>query len=267
MIKLGIFDSGIGGLTVFREVRKALPGADIRYFGDTARVPYGTKSAQIVTHYSLQIAWYMVGRGVDAVIVACNTASEYSVDILRNAISVPVFGVVEPGARAAVQATVNGKIGVLGTRGTITSGAYQKAIARIAPEMEVVATACPLFVPLVEEGWLVDPITQDVAIKYLEPHMEAGVDTLVLGCTHYPLLKEVISMVMGGEVNLIDSAEETAKDVKVFIEDAGLTDGAPPGRELFEVTDSPSRFSEIGQIFLEHELEEIEQVTIAEGEE
>jgi len=267
LIKLGIFDSGIGGLTVFREIRKALPGADIRYFGDTARVPYGTKSAQIVTHYSLQIAWYMVGRGVDAVIVACNTASAYAVDILRDAISVPVFGVVEPGARAAVQATVNGKIGVLGTRGTITSGAYQKAIARIAPEMEVVATACPLFVPLVEEGWLVDPITQDVAIKYLLPHMEAGVDTLVLGCTHYPLLKEVISMVMGEDVNLIDSAEETAKEVKTFLEKAGLTDGIPPGRELFEVTDSPSRFSEIGQIFLEHELKEIEQVTIAEGEE
>jgi len=266
MIKLGIFDSGIGGLTVFREIRKTVPGADLRYFGDTARVPYGTKSARIVTHYSLEIAWYLVGRGVDAVVVACNTASAYAVDVLRETLNVPVFGVVEPGARAAVQATGNGKIGVLGTRGTISSGAYQKAIAHLAPEMEVVATACPLFVPLVEEGWLVGPITQDVAIKYLEPHMEAGVDTLVLGCTHYPLLKEVISMVMGGEVNLIDSAEETARDVKAYIQEVGLTDAAPPGRELFEVTDSPSRFAEIGRIFLQHELENIDQVTIVEGE-
>jgi glutamate racemase len=166
-----------------------------------------------------------------------------------------------------VQATSNGRIGVLGTRGTISSGAYQKAIAHLAPEMDVIATPCPLFVPLVEEGWLVDPITQDVAIKYLEPHMEAGVDTLVLGCTHYPLLKEVISMVMGGEVNLIDSAEETAKDVQAFIGSAGLVDDAPPGRELFEVTDSPNRFSEIGKIFLKHELKDIQQVIIAEGEE
>jgi glutamate racemase len=267
LIKLGIFDSGIGGLTVYREVRKAIPGADIRYFGDTARVPYGTKSAQIVTQYSLQIAWYLVGRGMDAVVVACNTASAYAIDTLRGAISVPVFGVVEPGARAAVEATRNGVIGVLGTRGTVSSGAYQKAISDLDTGTRTVATPCPLFVPLVEEGWLVDPITQDVATKYLKPHMEAGVDTLVLGCTHYPLLKEVISMVMGGGITLIDSAEETARDIRAHMEKTGMVDDLRAGKELFEVTDSPDRFSEVGRIFLDHELENVQHVTIVEREE
>lgn len=267
MIRLGIFDSGIGGLTVYREVRKSIPGADIHYFGDTARVPYGTKSAEIVTHYSQQIARYLIGRGVDVIVVACNTASAYAVDTLRDAVSVPVFGVVQPGARAAVKATRNGAIGVLGTRGTISSGAYQKAIADLDKEIRTVATPCPLFVPLVEEGWLVDPITQDVAIKYLQPHMDAGVDTLVLGCTHYPLLKEVISMVMGGEITLIDSAEETASDVRSYLEKAGMADGSLEGSELFEVTDSPDRFSEVGRIFLDKELEDVRLVSIAEGEE
>jgi glutamate racemase len=264
LIKLGIFDSGIGGLTVYRKIRKAIPGADIRYFGDTARVPYGTKSAQTVTRFSLQIANYLVGCGVDAVVVACNTASAYAIEVLRDAVSVPVFGVVGPGARAAVHATENGKIGVLGTRGTISSGAYQKEISKLDPEVRMVATPCPLFVPLVEEGWLVDPITQDVAIKYLEPHMEAGVDTLVLGCTHYPLLKEVISMVMGGEITLIDSAEETARDVRAYMEKAGMIDDSPAGKELFEVTDSPDRFAEVGRIFLDHELRNIEHVSLGE---
>jgi glutamate racemase len=238
MIKLGIFDSGIGGLTVYREIRRVLPSADIRYFGDTARVPYGTKSAQTVTHFSLQIAWYLEGRGADAIVVACNTASAYALDVLRDAISVPVFGVVDPGARA---------------------------ISELDQEIKVVATPCPLFVPLVEEGWLLDPITQEVAIKYLKPHMEAGVDTLVLGCTHYPLLKDVISMVMGGKTVLIDSAEETAKEVGASMERSVLSGDAAPGAELFEVTDSPSRFAEVGRLFLDHDLENIVHVTIAEG--
>lgn len=267
MIKLGIFDSGIGGLTVYNEVRKALPGADIRYFGDTARVPYGTKSARIVTHYSLQIAWYLAGRKVDAVIVACNTASAYAMDVLKDAMEIPCFGVVAPGARAAVEATTSGVVGVLGTGGTISSGAYQKAIADLDPEVEVIATPCPLFVPLVEEGWHADPITREVAIRYLEQHMEAGVDTLVLGCTHYPMLKKVISSVMGNGVKLIDSAEETAIKVKNHLEQKGLVDDSTPGSDLFEVTDSPSRFAEVGQIFLEREITDVSHVTIVEGEE
>ena len=267
MIKLGIFDSGIGGLTVYNEVRKTLPGADILYFGDTARVPYGTKSASTVTHYSLQIAWYLAGRKVDAVIVACNTASAYAMEVLKDAMEIPCFGVVDPGARAAVQTTSSGVVGILGTRGTISSGAYQKAIADLAPDVEVIATPCPLFVPLVEEGWLADSITQEVAIRYLEPHLEAGVDTLVLGCTHYPMLKKVISSVMGSGVALIDSAEETAMKVKNHLEERGLVDDQNPGRDIFEVTDSPTRFCEVGRFFLEREISDVSHVTIVEGDE
>ncbi|MDF1536160.1 MAG: glutamate racemase [bacterium] len=267
MIKLGIFDSGIGGLTVYREVRRALPGADIRYFGDTARVPYGTKSARTVTQYSLQIARYLAGQEVDAVIVACNTASAYAMDVLKDTLEIPCFGVVVPGAKAAVDATRSRVVGVLGTRGTISSGAYQKAIADLDPAVSVIATPCPLFVPLVEEGWFTDPITQDVAIRYLEPHLDADVDTLVLGCTHYPMLKRVISMVMGNGITLIDSGQETAQAVKSHLEEKGFTDDSAPGQDLFEVTDSPGRFADVGRLFLEREITGVTQVTIVEGEE
>ncbi|MCJ7500927.1 glutamate racemase [bacterium] len=267
MIKLGIFDSGVGGLTVYKKVRQALPGADIHYFGDTARVPYGTKSAETVTQYSIQIGTYLQASGVDAVVIACNTASAYAIDVLRSVLPIPVFGVVLPGAAAAVRSTSNGIIGVIGTRGTVASGAYQRAITELDPDMKVVAAHCPLFVPLVEEGWLLDPITQEVAIRYLESLMEEGVDTLVLGCTHYPMLKEVISMVMGHEVTLIDSAEETAVKLKEYLDDNGFVDEAASGTDLFEVTDLPQRFQDVGQVFLGRKLENVQQVTIVEGEE
>jgi len=264
VIRLGIFDSGIGGLTVYREVRQALPGANIHYFGDTARVPYGTKSAETVTSYSVQIGSYLHARGVDAVVVACNTASAYAIDVLRSVLPIPVFGVVAPGAAAAVRSTTNGVIGVVGTRGTISSGAYQRAISELDPEIKVVAAPCPLFVPLVEEGWLLDPITQEVAIRYLEPLMEEGVDTLVLGCTHYPMLKEVISMVMGFEIALIDSALETAANLKEYLDETGFVDEAGSGTDLFEVTDLPQRFLDVGRTFLDRELTNVHHVTIVE---
>ncbi len=267
MIKLGIFDSGIGGLTVYKEVRQALPGANIHYFGDTARVPYGTKSADTVTRYSLQIGNYLHARGVDAVVAACNTASAYAIEVLRSVLPIPVFGVVAPGADAAVRSTTNGIIGVVGTRGTIASGAYQRAITEINPDMKVVAAPCPLFVQLVEEGWLLDPITQEVAIRYLEPLMEEEIDTLVLGCTHYPMLKEVISMVLGGEVTLIDSAEETALKLKNYLDINAFVDEGGAGTDLFEVTDLPQRFLDVGQTFLDRKLENVHHVTIVEGEE
>ncbi len=267
MIKLGIFDSGVGGLTVYKEVRQELPGADILYLGDTARVPYGTKSAETVTRYSLQIGSYLNARGVDAVVVACNTASAYAIERLRSVMPIPVFGVVAPGASAAVRSTTGGVVGVIGTRGTVSSGAYQRAITELDPDIKVVAAPCPLFVPLVEEGWLLDPITQEVAIRYLEPLMEEGVDTLVLGCTHYPMLKEVISMVMGHEVTLIDSAQETALKLKIYLDDNGFVDEPGSGTDLFEVTDLPERFLEVGQVFLDRELENVQQVTIVDGEE
>lgn len=267
VIKLGIFDSGIGGLTVYREIRQALPGADIHYFGDTARVPYGTKSAETVTRYSLQIGSYLHARGVDAVVAACNTASAYAIEALRSVLPIPVFGVVAPGALAAVRSTTSGVIGVIGTRGTISSGAYQRAIAELDPDIKVVAAHCPLFVPLVEEGWLLDPITQKVAIRYLKPLMKEGVDTLVLGCTHYPMLKEVITAVMGHEVTLIDSAQEAAVKLKKYLDDNGFVDETGSGTDLFEVTDLPKRFLDVGQTFLDRELTNVHQVTIVEGEE
>jgi glutamate racemase len=220
-----------------------------------------------VTNYSVQIASHLVKQEVDAVIVACNTASAYAMDTLEDTLEIPCFGVVVPGAKAAVNATQNRVVGVLGTRGTISSGAYQKAIAALDPEVEVIGTPCPLFVPLVEEGWLTDPITREVAIRYLQPHLDAGVDTLVLGCTHYPMLKGVISSVMGDQVRLIDSAEETAIRVKEHLEEKGLIEDSTPGSDMFEVTDSPSRFAEVGQIFLEREITDVSHVTIVEGEE
>ena len=267
MIKLGIFDSGIGGLTVYNEIRKALPGADIRYFGDTARVPYGTKSAGTVTTYSLQIATYLHARGMDAVIVACNTASAYAVDVLKSVLPIPVFGVVSPGAEAAVRSTTGGVVGVIGTRGTIASRAYQRAIYGLNPDIKVVSADCRLFVPLVEEGWLKDPITREIAVRYLEPLMDEGVDTLVLGCTHYPMLKEVISMVMGQDVILIDSARETAIQVKKYLDFNAFVDEDRKGTDLFEVTDLPQRFMEVGEIFLGRELENVQHVTLVEGDE
>lgn len=267
MIKLGVFDSGLGGLTVYRALRKSIPCANILYLGDTARVPYGTKSAVTVTRYAIEIAHYLVNREVEAMVVACNTASAYAMDVLRKAVRVPVFGVVEPGAQAAVKATRNGIIGVLGTRGTVSSGAYQRAIEELAPSTKVITSPCPLFVPLVEEGLLEDEITHKVAQRYLEPLAAENVDTLVLGCTHYPLLKSVITKVMGNDVVLIDSAEETTFEVKDYLECEGRMRDQELGGDQFEVTDSPSRFAEVGRIFLNRNLEEVFQVNVTEGDE
>jgi glutamate racemase len=267
LIKLGVFDSGLGGLTVYRALRKSIPCANILYLGDTARVPYGTKSAATVTRYAIEIAHYLVNREVEAMVVACNTASAYAMDVLRKTVRVPVFGVVEPGAQAAVKATRNGIVGVVGTRGTVSSGAYQRAIEELAPTIRVLTSPCPLFVPLVEEGWLEDETTHQVAHRYLEPLIAEKVDTLVLGCTHYPLLKSVISKVMGDDVVLIDSAEETSFEVKDYLECEGRMRDQELGGDQFEVTDSPSRFAEVGRIFLDRNLEEVFQVNVTEGEE
>jgi len=207
---IGVFDSGIGGLTVVHELIRQLPHESIVYFGDTARVPYGPKSPDTVRRYSREIAAYLTEQGVKAIVVACNTATAHALGTLRGELALPVVGVVEPGARAAVAATRTGRIGVIGTVGTIKSGAYERAICALSPTAQVVARACPLFVPLVEEGWVDHEATRLVAETYLEPLVKANVDTLVLGCTHYPLLKPLLRQVMGPDIRLIDSAEETA---------------------------------------------------------
>lgn len=260
---IGVFDSGIGGLTVVRELERQLPSESIVYFGDTARVPYGPKSPDTVRRYADEITHWLLDQGVKAVVIACNTATAHALPRLRETLPVPVIGVVEPGARAAVRATRDGHVGVIGTAGTIASRAYEKAIHAIAPSLEIIARPCPLLVPLVEEGWLDHDVTRMVVHEYLGPLEEAGVDTLVLGCTHYPLLKRVLGEELGEGVRLIDSAEETAADTGRVLAERGLA--APTGsrpRYRFVASDAPEQFLRQGQRFLGETVERVETVTL-----
>ena len=260
---IGVFDSGIGGLTVVHELIRQLPHESIVYFGDTARVPYGPKSPDTVRRYSREIAAYLTEQGVKAIVVACNTATAHALGTLRSELTLPVVGVVEPGARAAVAATRTGRIGVIGTVGTIKSGAYERAICALSPTAQVVARACPLFVPLVEEGWVDHEATRLVAETYLEPLVKANVDTLVLGCTHYPLLKPLLRQVMGPDIRLIDSAEETAAEAARTL--AGDRLDAPKESRAtyrFVASDDPDQFLRVGQRFLGGAMEHVEIRTL-----
>ncbi len=260
---LGVFDSGIGGLTVARAVFERLPHESVIYFGDTARVPYGPKSPDTVRRYAGEILAYLLGRGVKALVVACNTISAHALDYLVERSPVPLVGVIEPGARAAVQATRTGRIGVIGTAGTIASGAYERAIKRLRPDAAVCVQACPLFVPLVEEGWFDHAATEVIAREYLAPLQRAGVDVLVLGCTHYPLLKPLLARVLGPAVTLVDSAEETAKIVAQEIAQRNLAApaGAHPAHR-FVVSDDEPHFRRVGARFLGGKLQHVEVVPL-----
>ena len=260
---IGVFDSGIGGLTVAREIMRQLPSESIVYFGDTARVPYGPKSPDTVRRYSHEIAEFLRGEGVKAIVVACNTATAHALPMLRAEQPRPVVGVVEPGARAAVAATDGGPVGVIGTAGTINSGAYARAIHALRADVEVLSRACPLLVPFVEEGWLAHDATRLVAHEYLDALRDRHVDTLVLGCTHYPLLKTLIGDVVGQRVRLIDSAEETAAEIGRVLAERGLSasPGATP-RHRFVASDAPDHFSRMAERFLGAPLERIETVTL-----
>ena len=260
---LGVFDSGIGGLTVARAVFERLPHESVIYFGDTARVPYGPKSPDTVRRYSGEILAYLLQRGVKALVVACNTISAQALDFLRERSPVPLVGVIEPGARAAVQGTRSGKIGVIGTAGTIASGAYERAIKQLRPDAAVCVQACPLFVPLVEEGWFDHSATELIAREYLAPLERAGVDVLVLGCTHYPLLKPLLARVLGPSVTLVDSAEETAKVVAEDLTRGGLA-AAPSNRPThrFVVSDDEPHFRKVGARFLGEKLQHVEVVPL-----
>ncbi len=260
---LGVFDSGIGGLTVARALFERLPRESVIYFGDTARVPYGPKSPDTVRRYSAEILAHLLQRGVKALVVACNTITAQALDYLRERSPVPLVGVIEPGARAAVQATETGRIGVIGTAGTVASKAYERAIKAIRPDATVRARACPLFVPLVEEGWFDHAATELIAHEYLDPLHDAGVDVLVLGCTHYPLLKALLGRVLGPTVRLIDSAEETARAVEREIEQRGLA--APAGQDpthRFVVSDDEPHFRKVGAMFLGDRLRDVEVVPL-----
>jgi glutamate racemase len=273
---IGVFDSGIGGLTVYQALRDALPASQrLIYLGDTARVPYGTRSDATVVRYALEGGRFLARRGVVTLVVACNTMSAVALEALRAAMGPAVIGVIEPGVEAACRATRGGAIGIIGTAATVKSGAYPAAIARRLPGARVVARACPLFVPLAEEGWVDNEVVRATARVYLGDLRAAGIDTLVLGCTHYPLLKRVIAETVGPDVALVDSAAATAAAARAFVADGGrpapgaAAGGAAPAGaagdgDHFYVTDSSERFHEVGARFLGRRLDRLELVDLLE---
>ncbi len=248
---IGVFDSGIGGLTVVKALMEDLPSESIIYFGDTARVPYGTKSKTTIVKFSLESVEFLLRFDVKCIVIACNTASSWALPTLRKYFKVPIIGVIRPGALAAVRQTRNRRVGVIGTTATIHSGAYETAIQRLDPAIKVFSQHCPLFVPLVEEGWLNGGISKEIAAKYLEPLKRQRIDTLILGCTHYPLLAPTIQKAMGPGVTLVDSARQTAAEVRgVLLGADTLRDEARKPRYRFFVTDEPTHFLRVGERFL-----------------
>lgn len=264
---IGIFDSGIGGLTVLQAISRLLPGEHVVYLGDTARVPYGARSPAMVTRFATEVVTRLMQFPLKMVVIACNTASACSLGALVETVditgAIPVLGVIGPGAHAAMAATRNGKIGVIATESTIQQAAYQRVLRNMAPGVEVWGQPCALFVPLAEQGWVDNEVTLATAQRYLSPLIAHGIDSLILGCTHYPLLKGAIAQVMGPDVTLIDSAEATAREVQALLATRGLLrQTREPGRRHFMVTDAPERFARVGELFLGAPLEKVEQVTL-----
>lgn len=267
---IGVFDSGVGGLTVVREIMRQIPEERLVYFGDTARVPYGSKSRDTVIYYSKQITRFLLTKNVKAIVIACNTATSFALEELEKELSIPVIGVVRPGAKVASLATENHRIGVIATQGTIESGIYKEYIQNLNPSLEVYEKACPLLVSLVEEMWLHDPITTQIVERYLEEMKKFDVDTLVLGCTHFPLLRSTIREVMGPGVNLVNPAYETAVELRRILEWKDLLRGEnrelKPGEYKYEfyVSDTPGRLQTFASSILPYEVEHIEKIKIEE---
>ncbi len=258
---IGVFDSGVGGLTVVKQLIKKLPFESIIYFGDTARIPYGTKSEEIVRRFALEDSIFLLDKNVKIIVVACNTASAIAVPMLKAVLDVPIIGVIEPGALAAVRYSRKRKIGVIGTAATIRSSSYQKEIIKISGDTQVLSRACPLFVPLVEEGWTEDETTYLIAKRYLHNLKENGIDTLILGCTHYPLLKNAIQKTVGQGVKLVDSGVETAVSVENILRDNGmLAKQSRIAKNYFYLSDMPYKFQEIAERFLERSVPHVETV-------
>ena len=261
---IGIFDSGVGGLTVARQVYRLMPGETVVYFGDVGRYPYGGRSREIIHRFAAQDVAFLLEHGVKFIICACNTVSAVALDDLRGEVDVPMIGVIEPGARAAVQATRNGRIGVIGTRATIDSNSYAAILHDLDPALKVFSLACPLFVPLAEEGYIDKEATYLIARDYLQTMLDVEVDTLILGCTHYPLLREVIADVMGDGVRLIDSGEETARVAHEALAEGNLLAGNRPGGEhRYYVSDVPEKFSQVATRFLGRVVDGITRVDIS----
>jgi len=248
---IGVFDSGLGGLTVFKVLARRMPEESLIYFGDTAHVPYGSKSPEAIARYSSEVARFLARRGIKLLVVACNTSSAWALPAIRKAVKVPVIGVIEPGARGALGVSRGGRVGVIGTEATVKSGAYDRAIKSLRKNARTASAACPLFVPLVEEGWWSGKVVEAVARRYVAPLKKARVDTVILGCTHYPFLKPVLARALGSRVRLIDSAEETARETESALCELGLR--APRGRRgrrEFYASDAPERFKRLARRML-----------------
>lgn len=260
---IGVFDSGVGGLTVAREILRQHPNESIVYFGDTARVPYGSKSKDTIIRYSRQIVNFLQTKNVKAIVVACNTASAFALDTIEKEIDLPVIGVVKPGAKVATETTLNKKVGIIGTEGTIKSELYTKYIKSIDDSITVYGKACPLFVPLVEEGMLHDSVTDEMAERYLSELKEEGIDSLILGCTHYPLLRRTVRKVMGEGVNLVNPAYETARSLGYLMEELGIK-AATDNEAVYDfyVSDAAEKFKDFANSILPFDIKEIHQINI-----
>lgn len=265
---IGVFDSGVGGLTVAREIMRQMPEERIVYFGDTARLPYGSKSQDTVLRYSRQIIRFLMTKKVKAIVIACNTASAYALETVEQELNIPIIGVIRAGARTAVHTTRNGKIGVIGTEGTISSGIYTDVMKKMRPDIEVSVKSCPLFVPLVEEGLLHDTVTDEIASRYLSVLKGRFIDTLVLGCTHYPLLRSTLGRIMGDEVTLVNPAYETAIELKGLLKEQGLTcerkGGIDEEKYQFYVSDLAEKFTAFATSILPNEVKTTRKIHVEE---
>ena len=264
---VGVFDSGVGGLTVAREIMRQLPNENLVYFGDTARVPYGSKSRDNIIRYSRQIIHFLKTKGVKAIVIACNTASALALDVVREESDIPIIGVVEPGARAALQITQTKKIGVLGTEATVQSAMYGKIIKGLDPTVSVIGKACPLFVPLVEEGFAKHKVTEEIIDYYLASMKESDIDSLILGCTHYPLLRSRIRAYLGDKIQLVNPAYETAMDLKYILKESGMENAGKEGEHAtysFYVSDAADKFKQFANSILPYDIETTQQINIEE---
>lgn len=264
---VGVFDSGVGGLTVAREIMRQLPNENLVYFGDTARVPYGSKSKDNIIRFSRQIIRFLSTKDVKAIVIACNTASALALDVVKDEVNIPVIGVVVPGARAAVQTTQNNKVGVVGTEATIRSKMYSQLMKEMDPEVAVIGKPCPLFVPLVEEGFAKHKVTQEIIDFYLASMKESGIDTMILGCTHYPLLRSRIREYLGEEIHLVNPAYETAMDLKQLMEEAGIANEGSEEEKpsySFYVSDAADKFKVFANNILPYDIETTQQINIEE---
>lgn len=262
---VGVFDSGVGGLTVAREIMRNLPSEKLVYFGDTARVPYGNKSKETIIRYSRQIIRFLREQQVKAIVVACNTASAFALDAVRDELDIPILGVIEPGARVAAAETRNKRVGIIGTEGTVGSGIHEGYLKKIDNGITVFAKPCPLFVPLVEEGWLHDPVTMEVASRYLKELQDEEIDTLILGCTHYPLLRSTIGQIMGEGVRLVNPAYETARELGRLLKEEDLLSTGTEQEEFpyrFYVSDLAEKFKSFANSILPYDVEMTKKIDI-----